>query len=531
MDEFWPFLFILDTGNNRILKFEPTAFWTKNAAGSVFGQAGAGRNDVHANQKTVDANGFEVVSCIAVGRRHLVVGDKWNSRVLVYDKNDLTRGPIAAVGQPSLTSHCAGYRPGWSCRPTAANTLNLVAGCAIDSEDRLYVASTLENRVLVWNAVPTYSDAPADYVIGQDVFGSKEANTGAQGEGWISSPASLATSRSQLLVADNGNSRVLVFDLPIQRNRPSAKVVIGQPDFQSRTNTSSSPKSRLGWIGGLVVDQRGRLFIKRGGASLFMYDQVPSINGAEATLSFGGERQEVLDEVRPWSGAPLGLAAFDGWLFVLDERANRVLGYDADLLYEGASAHRVVGQRNFTAAANAVFAPGAKRYGNLIGPTAVAADETAVFIAENGAHRITRIPRSDFDSHSFVKARMQDAPCLSYDPTRYFSTAVDRWRRRMAGNLPKTGAYQARGVPDLDCLLSQKGNEAIAGALLARHGWAPPGYIHWQEADRQRLRSSFAKAWTWYENSFEGTPHEGLTNTPTNILADRHPYTAPSLPT
>jgi hypothetical protein len=74
--------------------------------------------------------------------------------------------------------------------------------------------------VLVWNSFPTESFQPADVVLGQSNFGGATANDddqdgvedGAPTDRTIFGPSDLLITGNQLLLADSGNNRILVFE-------------------------------------------------------------------------------------------------------------------------------------------------------------------------------------------------------------------------------------------------------------------------------------------------------------------------------
>ena len=77
---------------------------------------------------------------------------------------------------------------------------------------RLFVGDAAQHHVLVWNALPTVDDQPADAVLGKAESSAPDAAT-------IGTPAALDSDGTNLFVADTDNRRILVFspgdiDLP-----------------------------------------------------------------------------------------------------------------------------------------------------------------------------------------------------------------------------------------------------------------------------------------------------------------------------
>src|SRR5690242_15567523 len=100
----------------------------------------------------------------------------------------------------------------------------LPRGLAIDSSvapPRLYVADTLNNRVLGWkNALAFRNGQVADIVIGQqDLRHTKAGGPGTTFSAGLSSPASLLVDpNGNLFVADVGNNRILRFSRPFDHS-------------------------------------------------------------------------------------------------------------------------------------------------------------------------------------------------------------------------------------------------------------------------------------------------------------------------
>jgi len=78
------------------------------------------------------------------------------------------------IGQPSFTTGVANQ--GGS--PTA-NTIKAPVGVHYDpSSKKLFVADSENNRVLIYNSIPTANNAAADVVVGQQNFSSSSINQG-----------------------------------------------------------------------------------------------------------------------------------------------------------------------------------------------------------------------------------------------------------------------------------------------------------------------------------------------------------------
>ena len=83
--------------------------------------------------------------------------------------------------------------------------------------DQLFVADSGNNRVLIWNSIPTENGAPADVVLGQvpaddseDVFTLDDNNSEPTAQ-TLSEPAGLLVVDNKLIVVDANSNRVLIY--------------------------------------------------------------------------------------------------------------------------------------------------------------------------------------------------------------------------------------------------------------------------------------------------------------------------------
>ena len=204
----------------------------------------------------------------------LWVADTGNDRVLYY-------GPITGNGQAAKlvlgqTNFDLDGQNAYTLN-TTAKTLFAPASVSSDGQ-RLFVADNFQNRVLIWNSIPTENAQAADVVVGQADFTSNLSNTlttsldsnfvtifksalcASNGTdtttetgvtlylypdrcaGTLSSPMSAISDGTRLFIADSGNDRVLVYNkIPTQNGQP-ADVILGQlTEFVDNTSDSGEP--------------------------------------------------------------------------------------------------------------------------------------------------------------------------------------------------------------------------------------------------------------------------------------------------
>ncbi len=193
-------------------------------------------------------------------RNRLFVADDQASRILVYDFSaGITNGMPASfvLGKPDFVQ---------SSRTGGANGINRARGVSYDAaEQRLFVADTDNHRILVFDLKSGLQNGmAATAVLGQANFTAVTANAGsALGAAGLSGPRDVAYdgATKRLFVADTGNLRVLGFDLSGGIvNGQAAAVVLGQPDFT--TKTAATSRSRIDDVGSLAWDAvHRRLFV------------------------------------------------------------------------------------------------------------------------------------------------------------------------------------------------------------------------------------------------------------------------------
>ncbi len=110
---------------------------------------------------------------------------------------------------------------------------------------KLFVNDRLNHRVLIFNTIPQDATALPDVVVGQADFlsGTANAGVGTSAAGFNENVHMSVCSNGKMLVSDRNNNRVLVYNQVPTANGTAADFVIGQPDFL--TNTASHDGDRV----------------------------------------------------------------------------------------------------------------------------------------------------------------------------------------------------------------------------------------------------------------------------------------------
>jgi uncharacterized protein (TIGR03437 family) len=125
------------------------------------------------------------------------------------------------LGQADFTSTTAGV----------ANKFRLPVGVATDGV-RLAVADTLNNRVLIWNSLPTTNGQPPDVVVGQPRMDVNKSPVVTDAKS-LRAPQGVWLQNGRLFVADTQNHRVLIWNVIPTANEQAPDIVLGQDNFTS----------------------------------------------------------------------------------------------------------------------------------------------------------------------------------------------------------------------------------------------------------------------------------------------------------
>jgi uncharacterized protein (TIGR03437 family) len=240
--------------NNRVLRFSDTATYPSptqdptipgNTCGVCRGQASLvlGQPDFISSNPAINATGMRNPTGIATaeinGNTVVVVSDTDNNRVLVWLSYPTANGQPAdvVIGQPDFAHY------GTSSPPTA-QSLRGPAGVWIDGNGKLYVADTEDNRILIYNKIPTKNNAAADVVIGAPNFTTPVSldlttNNILASATNMQTPTSVTTDGTRMYVADLAQNRVLIWNTIPTTNGAPADVALGQLNLTTGISNNS----------------------------------------------------------------------------------------------------------------------------------------------------------------------------------------------------------------------------------------------------------------------------------------------------
>ena len=189
--------------------------------------------------------------------------------------------PTVVLGQPDFTTSA----------PDISQTGMRIPTAVASDGQILAVADTDNNRVLIWNSIPTTNGQPADIVLGQttfDAIGNVVVNASS-----FRAPQGLWVQSGKLYVADTQNNRVMIWDsIPTTNNQP-ADVVLGQPNFTTapildltQNNLAASPTTMLNPVS--VTSDGVHLFVTDLGFNrVLIWNKIPTQSTTPADVEVG----------------------------------------------------------------------------------------------------------------------------------------------------------------------------------------------------------------------------------------------------
>ncbi|HSM93611.1 MAG TPA: hypothetical protein VLT47_12065 [Anaeromyxobacteraceae bacterium] len=213
-------LVVADTGNNRVLFFEPDAHdLSKYVLTIVLGQVDATVCLDNRGGTAPAADTLLQPKAVWTDGTRLIVADSGNNRLLVWNTFPTASGQAAdaVLGQGTGADRFTTAAHG-----AAADQLWDPESIASDGT-QLFVADTGNNRVLVYPTIPATSGAAATIVLGQADFGCSFPNDDGNGttcngvagtaptQRTLDAPTGVSVVGGLLSVTDTGNGRLLVY--------------------------------------------------------------------------------------------------------------------------------------------------------------------------------------------------------------------------------------------------------------------------------------------------------------------------------
>jgi hypothetical protein len=324
-------MIVSDQQNGRLLFFDQPPQSNADAPTAVWGQpdfSHGGRN----NQGITGTNLCTPAGLATDGQR-LFVADPCNHRVLMWNQVPTSPTQAADVVLGQSAANTGGVNGGAGSTMPNQHSLNAPQGVAVYGQ-RLVVADSSNNRVLIWNTLPTHTGQNADLVLGQADFVSNmplplDRTT-------LNGPVGVALDDTHLIVADTNSDRVLIWNSIPTHNQAPADVVLGQGSFVADQHLTPPNQASLRGPTGLF-QFRGRLYVvDRGNNRVLYWNTLPTVSGQNAdgllgqptyfqnTANYSGDVAHPALTAQSLS-SPSSVFATVDFLYIADQANNRIL--------------------------------------------------------------------------------------------------------------------------------------------------------------------------------------------------------------
>jgi hypothetical protein len=154
------------------------------------------------------------------------------------------------------------------------------------SAGKLLLPDNTNNRLLIWNPMPVNGTQFPNLVLGQPNFTSCTA--GAVGQTSLKTPGKPWTNGQKLVVADAGYHRVLIWNSFPSSNGQAADIVLGQPNFTTGAANSGGPSaSSLSAPAAVSSDGVRLAVLDKGNNRVLIWNTFPTTNNQPANIVLG----------------------------------------------------------------------------------------------------------------------------------------------------------------------------------------------------------------------------------------------------
>jgi uncharacterized protein (TIGR03437 family) len=430
-------LVVADTDHNRVLIWNSIPSTNNQPADVVVGQPNFTVGSVTSNTPT--AQTMRGPQGVWIQNGKLYVADTQNHRILIFNQIPAANGAAADVvlGQPNMTSF---VQPDLTQQQTGALPTNLLNPVSVTSDGtRLYVSDLGNNRVLIWNSLPTTNQQPADVEIGQpDMFGSTPNNA----------------------FTTTTNSANQTVETPVLCTVSNGKDANGNPTYPPQCNsTLSFPR--------FALSDGKRLFIADGGNDrLLIFEHIPTQNAQAADWvigQLGGEINQAYDGVDSLRN-PSSLA-WDGTnLYVSDTYNRRINVYSI-----GANNVGYSGVRN--AASLAIYAAGSVTI-SLNAGDSITAGNSVTLVVGNSATNAATCTAPTATTTGTTATNCGPAYTYAVQSTDTINTIVNALTNLINANGGDPNVSATPDLPDQDIILTAKqegtdGNNVTIAATVS----------------------------------------------------------------
>jgi len=157
-------------------------------------------------------------------------------------------------------------------------------GIVASDGTHLILADRNNNRVLIWNELPT-GNTPPDLVLGQKDFTSNNPGTGLDQMNW---PISVSAANGKVVVIDTNNNRILIWNSFPTRNGQPADLVINSGVINGPTPGFDKKRSIV-WPWGVWTDGKKLAVTSTQNGIILLWNSFPTQNDQPADIYLAGQ--------------------------------------------------------------------------------------------------------------------------------------------------------------------------------------------------------------------------------------------------
>lgn len=248
------------------------------------------------------------------------------------------------LGQVAMNFNTLNF-PSLSAQSLNSPYNSIVAG------GKLFVSDASNNRILIWNTLPTSNQQAADLVLGQPNMTTNTCNTGALSAQTLCNPVFVHSDGTRLVVADEANSRVLIWNTLPTTTQQAADLVLGQPNMTSNADGTLFPSAiNLAFPGAAFISGSKLLVTDSGSNRVLIWNTFPTANEEAADVVVGQPNFTVnaSDTTAATLTYPYIVSVHGDQMFIADYGNSRILIWNSIPTSPGAAANLVIGQPDFT---------------------------------------------------------------------------------------------------------------------------------------------------------------------------------------
>lgn len=262
-----------------------------------------------------------------------------------------------------------------------ASLLSVPVGVSISSSGSLFIAEQSNSRVLVFNSLPTSNGASADSVIGQSSLTWPGTGSAAS---TLWAPEGVSVSGSQVFVADTDNSRVLIYNSV--STGVSASFAVGQSTTATGTDPGGSVMSTTLRFPSAVFSSGTQMVIADSSYNrVTLYNSIPTASGAAADVVIGQANKNSSASGVSTMSSPRAVWTDGTRIVVCDMNNHRVLIWNSWPSADGTAPDVILGQSSMT---TNTYNNGGISASTLYSPQGVASNGTELYISDNGNNRV-----------------------------------------------------------------------------------------------------------------------------------------------